>query len=784
MIFCNRRGALFVGGVLLSSTAMAQTGPVDTRVQTQPPRDEAEVPPPAGESDNSIIVTAQRRAERLQDVPLAVSAFSDTELQTRQITNTLDLVNYVPNLVGHNNTALGTANTYSLRGLANTESIATFDPPVGTYVDEVYVSRQGANNFAFFDVERIEVLRGPQGTLFGRNTTGGAINIILRRPTEKFGGYLEAGYGRFDRVQLRGSVHVPLVEDRLLSNVAGYYIRSDGYLNNLVTGERLNGEESYGLRGAIRARLSDAVLWDVTGDYISSSVTNLPHFYDEDTDERITFIPFRSDQPIGSALVSSRLADNTLDNTAESWSVTSNVQVDAGLATINFITGYRHLYQEFMTESFAGVSSASLVLDGIDFVSANRGFSTPLVNDSWHRQFSQEIKVTGEAFGGALSYVGGVYYINETNETDFANILVLLSGVARVNADRVVSNDTTAYAGYFQGDIHLTDALTLTLGLRYTDEEKEIGFSPNPNPLPRANALNQPFDTQDVVNAGIPVELDSRVWTPRVALQYEFNRDLMVYASATRGFKSGGWNARAYYPAAAQAFTRETIWSYEAGARSEWFNRRLRVNLTGFYFNTYDLQLPGGGLDPTTGTITYLTRNVADLENYGIEAEILVRPLQGLNVYWNFGIQDARYTNINQATLDQQQRCLSGIIANNCNAGIITPTGEVGLPTRAPSFTSAVGFNYSHDLGGGMRLEPSVNWVYVSESWVSTSNDPRGFQEGHSLVNAGLTLRIGERLSVGVECTNCFDDVYRTSYLIYPYLSAPGSWMIRTRFNF
>jgi iron complex outermembrane receptor protein len=478
------------------------------------------------------------------------------------------------------------------------------------------------------------------------------------------------------------------------------------------------------------------------------------------------------------------LADNTLDNTAESYSITSNVQLDAGFANVNFITGYRHLFQEFMTESFAGLNSATVVFKGLDFVSGSRGNSTPLVNDSWHRQFSQEIKITGEAFGEALSYVGGLYYITEDNETDFANITVPLTGQARVSGDRIVSNDTTASAAYFQGDIHLTSAFTLTLGVRYTDERKTIDFTPNPNPLPRTSALNAPFSTQNVINLGIPVELVSREWTPRIALQYEFNPDLMVYASATRGFKSGGWNARAFNPGGAQAFTQETIWSYDTGVRSEWFGRRLRVNLTGFYFDTRDLQLPGGGLDPVTGTITYLTRNVADLRNYGLEAEFLVRPLQGLNVYWNFGLQDASYRNLNQATLDQQARCRSGIIANNCNAGIITPSGEVGLPTRAPTFTSAAGFNYSHNLKGDLWLEPSVNWVYVSDSWVSTSNDPRGLQEAHSLINAGLTLRSGRRWSVGVECNNCLDDVYRTSFLIYPYLSQPGSWMVRTRFNF
>jgi iron complex outermembrane receptor protein len=258
----------------------------------------------------------------------------------------------------------------------------------------------------------------------------------------------------------------------------------------------------------------------------------------------------------------------------------------------------------------------------------------------------------------------------------------------------------------------------------------------------------------------------------------------MVYASATKGFKSGGWNARAFFPEGAVAFDRETVWSYEAGVRSEFLDRRLRVNLTGFYFIDENQQLPGGGLDPVTNIITYLTRNVADLRNYGLEGEIAAVPLQGLNLYWSFGLQNARFQNLNQITREQRQRCLNGIVANNCNAGIITPTGEVAEPTRAPSFTSTLGGNYALEMGNGYSLNPSVNWNYVSGTWVSTSNDPRGFQPGHSIVNAGLTLRSGRGWSVGVECNNCFDKVYRTSFLIYPYLNEPGSWMVRTRYDF
>ena len=779
---------MFVGVGLLSSTsAFAQAGPSAASPSDPAPQAETSgqaAAPAQSEGFEDIVVTAQRRSERLQEVPLAISAFTDRDIETRQINSTLDLVSYVPNLIGHNNTGLATANTYALRGLANTESISTFDPPVGTYIDDIYISRQAANNFQLFDVERVEVLRGPQGTLFGRNTTGGAINVVLRAPGETFGGYVDASYGRYNRVQLRGSVDVPLAGGHLLTKISGYYISADGYVHNEVTGQRLNGENSWGVRGAVRALLTDTVHWDLSADYIRARGSNLPNFYDPTTDRRVSFTPLRTDTPIGSSLVSSQLADNTLGNDARTYMLTSNLEVEAGDATINVITGYLHLYQEYITESFAGLNSGSVTFDGVNFLGGNRGTATPLVNDSWSRQFSQEVKVSGNAFNGLLTYVGGIYYIHEDNETNFANISIPLAGQPVVSGDRIMYNDTEAYAGYFQGDLHLTRQLTLTAGIRYTDEKKTIAFTPNNSPLPRSSAINQPFDTQDLIAAGIPTELRSRVWTPRFALQYAFTPDINVFVSATRGFKSGGWNSRAYYATGAQAFRPETIWSFEGGLRSEFFRHRVRVNLTGFYYNDQDTQLPGGGFDPTTNTITYLTRNVADLRNYGLEAEISVNPIRRLNIFWSAGIQRASYHNINQLTLDQQDRCLSGIIVNNCNAGIITPTGDIAKPTRAPHFTSTLGANYSFDLGNRLSLQPSVNWNYTSGTWVATSNDPRGFQPAHSLFNAGLTLRSGSGWSLGVECNNCFDKTYITSFLIYPYLNNPGSWMVRARYEF
>jgi iron complex outermembrane recepter protein len=771
-----KKVCIFTGlGLLLSSTSvLAQTSGGDGTVTAS-----------ASGGLEEVTVTAQRHAEDLQKVPVAVTALTSEDLSTRQITNALDLVNYVPNLIGHNNTALGTANTYSLRALANTESISTFDVPVGTYIDDIYISRQGANNFSFFDVERIEVLSGPQGTLFGRNTTAGAINVILRKPGDEYTGFAEAGYGSFDKVQLRGSADLPVVPGKILTKVSAYYSDAKGYVHNQTTGQLENGDKEWGARLAVRLPIDEKTTWDLAADYTYTDNANLVNFKDPTTGARVDFTPFYTDRPIGSSLVSSKLADNTLGDKAKTYVFSSNFETEVGGATVNFITGYLGTDQSYMTDSFDGRSAASVVLNGVNLVSSAPGFSTPLVNDSWTHQFTQEIKVTGSAFDERLTYVGGFYYLNERNWTDFANVTVPLAGAAKVSADRIMTNGTEAYAGYFQGDFHITSDLTFTAGARYTHEFKDIAFQPNPNPLARSAPANQPFSTQDVINLGIPVTLKSDVLTPRFALNYQIDPDVMVYASVTRGFKSGGWNARAYDAGNVLPFGKETVWSYEVGLRSEFWNHRVRANLTGFYYVDGDNQLPAGYLDPTTGTISYLIRNYADLADYGLEGEITAQPIDNLNVFWNFGTQHANFQNLAPAVVTQIANCKAGITVNNCNAGIVTPTGGVAVPTRAPEFTSTLGANYRIVLSSDFSLTPSVAWNYVSGTWVSTSNDSRGYQPGHSILNGGLTLRDETRnWSLTAECNNCLNDTYKVSFLIYPYLNNPGTWMLRARYDY
>jgi len=760
--------------MLLTSAAVAQ----------QPPAR------PAGDSAiEEVVVTAQRRAENLQEVPIAVSAFSAAELERRQVTRTLDLIAFVPNMSGHNNTGLGTANTYSIRALNNSESIATFDPPVGTYVDDVFMARQNANNFQFFDVEQIEVLRGPQGTLFGRNTTGGAINVRMKKPASEFRAFAEVGYGEYSRKQARASVDLP-VNEKLLTKFSAFYAKDDGYVENRTTGETLNGEDSWGARAAARVLFSDAVTWDASIEYMDSTASNLVNFVQPGSSQRVNFTRMVTTRGLGPTLVSSRLKDIPLGNTAKSSALISNFTIEASdNLTLNFITGIRRLDQQFMTESFDSLTAAVFAPNnGFELISAMAGTATPLVNDGSHTQFTQEIKLTGEAFSGRFRYVTGFYGFYDNNDTSFANISLPVTGAPTVTQDRTMKNKTQSAAAYFQGDYRITDKLTATAGVRYTDETKSIDFQPNASPI--ATRLFPPFSTVDLVSFGVPTELGEKLWTPRFALDYKATDDLMFFASATRGFKSGGWNARANFGRLALDFAAEKVWSYEAGMRSEWFDGRLRVNLNAFQMNVEDFQLPAGYADPVTNVINYLTRNFAGLENQGFEAEVTWAPTDRINVFWAGGAQSAKYVDVDPSVLAQAANCKALIAAgrpttNVCNVSIVTPTGDIAEPVRAPEFTSTLGLNGRIPLGSKLELVPSVNWSYSGDSWAATANTPIGLQKSHSTYNGGVTLRDTDgKWSLTADCTNCTNTEYVVSYLVYPYLPEPRRWMVRARYDF
>ena len=446
-----------------------------------------------------------------------------------------------------------------------------------------------------------------------------------------------------------------------------------------------------------------------------------------------------------------------------------------------------------------------------------------------------------------------MFYFYEDNRTDFGDIFSLNlgpgpfappDGFPLLLADRVIENTAEAWAGYVQADINLTDALTFTAGIRYTDEEKDFSIRDNRprtgTGLCQAAAQFGPSTCIDTANliatngVPIPTEQSVSIWTPRFALNYSVNDDVLLFASATRGFKSGGWNARGTSPTELLPFGPETAWSYEAGAKTELFDRLLRFNVTAFYLDVGGLQTPSAFIRPN-GSLAFITRNFADYENKGLEVEITTVPVDGLNIFAAVGYQDDEY-NIDQsapaldefgvqAVAAQQSDCLSqlaaGLLPNAagadtapaCGVGIVAPDGSIAEPVRTPDWTVAIGASYEADMGD-FSLTPSINANWRSSSEVGTSEVTLFDQSvtGNSgavfpanslglgnpivpasgsdsddrwIVNASLTLSNVNGWSLIAECKNCFDEEAVESALAnYSYLNPPRTWQVRAKFDF
>lgn len=843
--------------VLFASAALAISLPMPLLAQESGAEEQS-----SGVVD--IVVTAQRRAENVQDVPIAISAFSSDQLEAQGITSTLQLGQYVPNLFAFNNTGLGSANGYYLRGLGNTESIATFDPPVGTYVDDIYLSRQNANNLSFLDVERVEVLRGPQGTLFGRNTTGGAISVIMRDPGDTVGGYFEVGYGRFQRILGRASIDIPLT-DSFAVKVSGFWDNDAGYAKNTTVGERVNDSDGWGARIGFKGDFG-GVTWRGSYTRMAGNGENLLNFTCDPrnpTNCKGRFVTTGLVEanslpttPFVGLPVTGRKALFGLGNRTQTDLFTSNIGFELGdNLNLNLITGYVDLGQQFALDFFDGRGGPSISVPTPAVAGITRGGFT-ITNDGRHKQFTQELKLSGSVGEGLVDFVGGVFYINEKNRTDFADIFSISPTFGLLLADRTLRNKTEAWAGYFQADVNLSDMLTLTAGIRYTDEEKTFRVNDN-----RASCNDGTIEATCLVNANmvlappivptaitVPTTQRAKVWTPRAALNFKPNDDMLLFLSATRGFKSGGWNARGTAAGELLPFDPEKVWSYEAGIKSDLFDRRVRANLTLFYQDTSALQTPSAFLR-ANGSLAFITQNFADYVNKGAEIELSFAPTEGLNLFLNAGYQDDKYKidrnapAVNrygvQSVAAQQAECraalAAGFVAGGsnpqgnpspritaCGAGIIAPNGAIAEPVRSPKWTVAIGGSYKVPIGSsGLSLTPSVNASYTSSNetgtsqvsifngsvtglnGVSTSPIPvtttfpanltgqgqfitGSFSRAHWLVNSSLTLKTAEdKFSIGIECNNCFGEEFVTSTLSnYSYLNPPMTWLIRTKFSF
>ena len=722
--------------------------------------------------DNVIIVTAQRREQSIQDVPIAISAFAPKTLETLAVKKTLDLVDTIPNLVGSNNTSLGSANVYFLRGQGQDESFPTFDPAVGTYVDEIFYSRQNGNNISLFDIERTEVLRGPQGTLFGKNTTGGAINIVLRKPGREFGGFVEASYGRFDEVMVRGSVDLPASDDaRFL--LSGFFVDDNGWLRNTAIGRNINDRHSWGVRLAADIDISPDINWYAAVDYIDDSGTNITgRDINLDTNAR-TGTTATSGNYGKVDLVSTSILPNGLGavypgavSKAAPGSITKsfNVASNLGIQTsdnsqINLILGYREVKNDFLVnfplpqfDAFMRFPSAATPSPDDVFIIDNIGK---------FEQYSAELKYNASLFDDFLNLTVGLFYLKEDNYSDFA---AYFAGPTP-SRDRIITNETENIAGYVQGDFALTDQITATAGVRYTDESKTFRISDN-RPLGNITDLT----TANMIALGIPIDQSEKVWTPRFALQFEPNDDVMLYASATRGFRSGGWNARVNNSNGLTPFQSEKVWSYEAGTRFN-FGREFSIAMTAFHVVAKDLQV-----NTAISQGVFAVGNAGQLRNKGLEIEAFINPTPEFNIYASLGLMDAKYR--------PDAAEIAACTVPNGTFSVFDANCNIVTPKRSPDAQATLGGSYDFELGN-MTITPRASVRLVSDQDVATRGV--GPADGYALLNAGIDFKpMGDALQLTVECQNCFNKRYLVATFGNQdtYFNNPGRWTIRANYKF
>ncbi len=664
-----------------------------------------------------IIVTARRREESLQDVPIAVSAFSENRISELQADTLSGLQYSVPNFYFDEGDA-SNAVVY-LRGVGQNDSLAFADAGVGVYVDDVFIARSQAAFLELFDVERVEVLRGPQGTLYGRNTIGGAVKFVSRKPTDDLEGYFEGGYGNFDFVTAKGRLSGPLVDGVLRAKVAVSYTSRDGYNDNAFDGQDDGDQET--LSGRI----------------------GLYYTPNEDVEVALTF-DGRRDRPDTSRSPSlttpgTGFPDPVNDPfTLQTFPVPDDpFDVNTNANDLSDIDAYGITLQVGWRISDAWRLDSVTSYRGFDFDLKLDTDGTPLplldvlvLQDQ--EQFSQELRLTYDD-GEKLAVTGGLYYFYDDDLTfsgvdngaaSLFGFTVSTFGLATsslADTDQV----TDSFAAFVDATYEITDRLSLSAGLRYTYEDKssmrrfENFFDATLSVLDDTPPFLQGVGVAGVVIEG---EEDFDALTPRVSLSYDVTSDVLVYASASRGFKSGGFSGRANSDFGFQPFRPEFVWSYEAGLKSSWQDGRLIANLAYFYNDYTDIQVTSFGADPVTGVFVDLFTNAAAATIQGVEREVVAQPIEGLSLNGSLGFLDADYDEFDILV-----------------AGEVTDVSDRDL-VNAPRWNLSFGGTYVKPITDDVSVTLHADVAHRSSFANEVTDSPNLRQDAYWLANAFVSV--------------------------------------------
>ncbi|MEM7780025.1 MAG: TonB-dependent receptor [Pseudomonadota bacterium] len=699
---------------------------------------------------NTIIVTARRREERLLDVPVAVTAFGQEDLQKLQAVDLSGLQAVAPNLnLVQGRGSAASANIF-IRGLGQPDALQTFDPAVGIYLDGVYLSRIQGALLNLFDVERIEVLRGPQGTLYGKNTTGGAISIVSRKPD-----YDEASvagsalYGSFDQVLLNGYVSTPIVQDSVSFSLAGQWDRRDGIVTDPLTERSFNDRNSLTVRGILRAQPTDTLEVIASGDYnrqrneLTLGYPTTPLTQTDFVTGATQLVPAEPFGPYDFQASTSFTGDE--GQRLDHWGVNVTVNWEVSNAiTLTSITSWRDLEPDLFIDIDASEAELGDVFVGID-----------------QRQFSQELQLKWDTdrFRGVL----GLFYLNEniaSRQEAFADDLFAAGGIP-LTFVRTIDDEqnTKSYAAFGQATYDVTDRLSVTGGLRYTYEERTYDrFTTTISNSPFLDGLDFSFPGDLPAPLNTDNEADFDAFTPSLTLSFKPDEDSQIYATISRGFKSGGFNGRANglndltqvvdgTPQLVTTFEPETVWTYEAGAKASFLDGRVYLASNVFYsdFRNFQARVGGGAV------ASFPVLNAGKLSIWGAELEAVIKPTRMWTLRTNFGYLDAEYDEFNDGRRPPTFSC--------------NPTGtEVTCePAFAPPITFTVATDYRIPVGDLGTVTLGGDARFVDRHFLSVDNRPGLVEPGYWLTNAFVRFDNSSRtwyVQGGVK--NLFDELYRT----------------------
>ncbi|GAA6184961.1 MULTISPECIES: TonB-dependent receptor [Aliiglaciecola] len=627
-----------------------------------------------------ITVTAQRKEESIQSSPVSISALGPEDIERLQIDNTKDLSQVMPNVMIKGVTGGSAGITPFIRGGGVTDgALITSEPEVGIYIDDVYQPRSAASFIESLELERIEVLRGPQGTLYGRNSSSGALKIISRVPDDLFRFKNEVGIGSWNEIYDKFSISGPLSDDeKLRGGITGMLRKRDGGRQYNATLDKEVGEEDYaGFQGDL---FYEGETYTARWKYFYTN-------YESDGLYASSLDPFQVDNEYDQIPFTSGEFDTVLSPFESSTedkqygtSVHLTKQISDSMKLLS-VTSWSKLQNDWSTGFSGGVANALLGIEGDGYVEL---FSRDSVSDQ--NSFSQELQLQGEAWENRVSYIAGLYYFNESGEQ------IVNSTVFFAPSYGDFDIDTKSYAVFGQANVNLTDKLGLIVGARYTRDEKSLDATLETSPVNREDTFKK--------------------FTPKVALNYQANDDLLLYTSYTEGFKAGGYNSLASTPEGLNTpFEMQVMDAYEAGLKSEWWNNRLRINVAGF-FNEYS-SLQQQSVDEFG---SFITENY-DAEHKGIEVELNVRLTSNLNLWANGVSQDSEYTAVS----------VNGVSSNG---------GLVGNKmTNVFEFQYAAGLDYTQDIGDGtLMLGTNVN--HRDDYYSTADNSEIGHIEPVTLIDA------------------------------------------------